>query len=105
MTKITYNSSKMLNTTLNNIKNSNDNLKKAIEVTKQISGPLTYEEIDYLKSLSNELIKSSEILAKLSDWIVNNNNQYNSIIKNFEVDVNKIDSIAVKKREGYISHQ
>lgn len=105
MSKIVYSSSNMLNYTESHIKNCIDSMQKAIANSQDIIEPSSYEDMEYLKSLSSKIKEESDRLNKLNNWLDDNNSKYGIIVRDIVNNIKNIDIIVINKRIGYISHK
>ena len=105
MTQISYNSTKMINDSLENVKTCINYIQRAKVNSEEITNSLILEDNAYLKNLPNKFAENINSLNKLSEWIVENNIKYNKICSDFEESVSNIDVITINKRVGYISHK
>ena len=103
MTKISYNSTKIINDSLENIKTCINYIQRAKENSKEIVNLLDLEDNSYLKRLPDDFEGNIKSLNELNEWIVQNNIKYNKICSDFIEDINNIDVITIDKRVGYIS--
>ena len=102
MTQISYNSTKMINDSLENIKTCINYIQRAKENSEEITNLFSFEDNAYLKNLPYKFDNNIKSLSELSEWIIDNNTKYNEICSDFEGTVNNIDVIAIDKRVGYI---
>lgn len=105
MSKIVYSSSYMLNYTESHIKNCIDSMQKTIANSQDIIEPSSYEDMEYLKSLSSKIKEESDRLNKLNNWLDDNNSKYGIIVRDIVNNIKNIDTIVINKRIGYISHK
>lgn len=105
MTQVSYNSTKMINESLENIKTCISYIQRAKENSMEITNSHDLLNKDYFKNLPYKFEKNIKSLQELSDWIIDNNTKYNEICSDFEETIKNIDVITINKRVGYISHK
>lgn len=103
MTKINYKSSTMINYTLTDLQNSLNYLNIAINTSNSLNIPSDFEEIQYLKSLPENLNKYLNLINRFNDWIRINDNKYNKISTEFKKNIDSINDAIIEKRIGYIN--
>ena len=103
MTKINYKSSTMINYTLADLQNSLNYLNIAINTSNSLNIPSDFEEIQYLKSLPENLNKYLNLINRFNDWIRINDNKYNKISTEFKKNIDSINDAIIEKRIGYIN--
>lgn len=103
MTKINYKSSTMINYTLADLQNSLNYLNIAINTSNSLNIPSDFEEIQYLKSLPENLNKYLNLINRFNDWIRINDNKYNKISTEFKKNIDSINDVIIEKRIGYIN--
>ena len=103
MTKINYKSSTMINYTLTDLQNSLNYLNIAINTSNSLNIPSDFEEIQYLKSLPENLNKYLNLINRFNDWIRINDNKYNKISTEFKKNIDSINDVIIEKRIGYIN--
>ena len=103
MTKINYKSSTMINYTLADLQNALNYLNIAINTSNSLNIPSDFEEIQYLKSLPENLNKYLNLINRFNDWIRINDNKYNKISTEFKKNIDSINDAIIEKRIGYIN--
>lgn len=103
MTKINYKSSTMINYTLTDLQNSLNYLNIAINTSNSLNIPSDFEEIQYLKSLPENLNKYLNLINRFNDWIRINDNKYNKISTELKKNIDSINDAIIEKRIGYIN--
>lgn len=103
MTKINYKSSTMINYTLADLQNALNYLNIAINTSNSLNIPSDFEEIQYLKSLPENLNKYLNLINRFNDWIRINDNKYNKISTEFKKNIDSINDVIIEKRIGYIN--
>lgn len=103
MTKINYKSSTMINYTLADLQNSLNYLNIAINTSNSLNIPSDFEEIQYLKSLPENLNKYLNLINRFNDWIRINDNKYNKISTELKKNIDSINDAIIEKRIGYIN--
>ena len=103
MTKINYKSSTMINYTLVDLQNALNYLNIAINNSNSLNIPSDFEEIQYLKSLPENLNKYLNLINRFNDWIRINDNKYNKISTEFKKNIDSINDVIIEKRIGYIN--
>ena len=103
MTKINYKSSTMINYTLADLQNALNYLNIAINTSNSLNIPSDFEEIQYLKSLPENLNKYLNLINRFNDWIRINDNKYNKISTELKKNIDSINDVIIEKRIGYIN--
>lgn len=103
MTKINYKSSTMINYTLVDLQNALNYLNIAINTSNSLNIPSDFEEIQYLKSLPENLNKYLNLINRFNDWIRINDNKYNKISTELKKNIDSINDAIIEKRIGYIN--
>lgn len=103
MTKINYKSSTMINYTLADLQNALNYLNIAINTSNSLNIPSDFEEIQYLKSLPENLNKYLNLINRFNDWIRINDNKYNKISTELKKNIDSINDAIIEKRIGYIN--
>ena len=103
MTQINYKSSTMINYTLADLQNALNYLNIAINTSNSLNIPSDFEEIQYLKSLPENLNKYLNLINRFNDWIRINDNKYNKITTEFKKSIDSINDVIIEKRIGYIN--
>ena len=99
MTKINYKSSTMINYTLADLQNALNYLNIAINTSNSLNIPSDFEEIQYLKSLPENLNKYLNLINRFNDWIRINDNKYNKISTEFKKNIDSINDVIIEKRK------
>lgn len=103
MTQINYKSSTMINYTLADLQNALNYLNIAINTSNSLNIPSDFEEIQYLKSLPENLNKYLNLINRFNDWIRINDNKYNKISTELKKNIDSINDAIIEKRIGYIN--
>ena len=93
----------MINYTLADLQNALNYLNIAINTSNCLNIPSDFEEIQYLKSLPENLNKYLNLINRFNDWIRINDNKYNKISTEFKKNIDSINDVIIEKRIGYIN--